>query len=296
MALEADCRIGNERLKGNVMQRQISKSDPESNGKIIVELHELSETEHGAILCYPGTDLASFPDRISQLKTLGVEYLILEGDSKVGKYGIVGRGCVSTVVKAKMKTEKNIVALKIRRADANRPDMSHDFELQKYANSFDVGPEAIHASKDFFAMEYIDSIKLGKWFQSLKTRSSKKFMRSLIRNTLEQCVELDLHGLDHGELSNPTKHVLIRKGVVPARTTIIDFESASRQRKVSNLTSVAQFFILGGWQSGKVRKILGLGEGKQFVKTKPALLSKLRSYKNEPSKDSFEDLLSMMKS
>jgi putative serine/threonine protein kinase len=275
------------------MQRQISKPKRDDE-TVIVELRELSEAEHGAILCYPGTDFASFPDRISQLKALGVEHLILEGDSKVGKYGIVGRGCVSTVVKAKMKAEKSVVALKIRRADANRPDMSHDFQLQKYANSFGVGPKAIDFSRDFFAMEFIDSTKLGKWFQFLKTRSSKKFMRSLIRNTLEQCLELDLRGLDHGELSNPTKHVLIRNGVTPAKTTIIDFESASRQRKVSNLTSVAQFFILGGWQSEKVRKILGLGEGKEFVKARSELLSKLRSYKNEPSRDSFEDLLSRM--
>ena len=159
----------------------------------------------GEVLCYPGTDLSSFESRVKQLKELEVEYLILEGDSKVGKYGIVGRGCVSTVVKAKIKSEREIVALKIRRVDANRSDMSRDFELQKYANSFGVGPRAISASKDLFSMEFIDSTRLGKWFQALKTRTSKKYTRALIRNVLTQCCLLDINGLDHGEAQQSYK-------------------------------------------------------------------------------------------
>ena len=96
----------------------------------------------------------------------------------MGKYGIIGRGCVSTVVKARIKERDELVALKIRRVDANRTDMMHDFELQQYANSFGVGPLAISVSKDLFVMEYIDSVKIGKWFEQLKTRTSKKYTRA----------------------------------------------------------------------------------------------------------------------
>ncbi len=211
------------------------------------------------------------------MKKLGVESIIFEGSSKVGKFGIIGRGCVRTVVKARLSSEREIVALKIRRADANRPDMSNDFRLQKLANSFGVGPRAISASKDFFAMEYVDSIKLGKWFQSLRTRSSKKFLRSMIRDTLEQCLLLDLNGLDHGELSNPSKHVLIRNDSDSVKkTAIIDYESASTNRRVANMTSVVQFFLLSSWQSVKVRKILGIDEGRDNPVTKEVLIGKLR--------------------
>lgn len=220
--------------------------------------------------------------------------MILEGQSKVGRFGIVGRGCVSTVVKAEIHSEKEIVALKIRRTDANRPDMKHDFELQKFANSFGVGPRAMSSTRDLFVMEYVDSTKLGKWFQALKTRSSKKYLRAIIRGTLEQCYELDIHELDHGELSNPTKHVLIRNQVTPAKTVIIDYESASMNRKVSNLTSVAQFFLFGSWQSEKIRKILGFEE-RSFNRQKAKLLSLLRSYKQGPSGDNFDRVLSAMK-
>lgn len=266
-----------------------TEEEKSETDRIEICVTDLSRKEHGEVLCYPGTNLSSFRSRVSQLNRLGVETLILEGESKIGKYGIVGKGCVSTVVKARLNSEKDIIALKIRRVDANRPDTARDFELQKYANSFGVGPRAIAASKDFFAMEYVDSIKLGRWFQSLKTRSSKKYLRALIRNTLEQCYLLDIHDLDHGELSNPAKHVLIRKDTDLVKTAIIDYESASTERKVSNLTSVAQFFFVGGWQSAKVRKILG-----NSIFPKSRLLRNLREYKLAPSREKLEELLSQM--
>ncbi len=267
---------------------ELRKIKPDDKS-VIVRPRELRKKEHGAVLCYPGTDLSSFESRVKQLKELEVEHLILEGDSKVGKYGIVGRGCVSIVVKSKIKSELEIVALKIRRADANRSDMSRDFDLQKYANSFGVGPRAISASKDLFAMEFIESTKLGKWFQVLKTRTSKKYTRALIRDVLTQCCLLDINGLDHGELSNPTKHVLIWGSEKP-KTTLIDYESASRNRKISNVTAVAQFFFLGGWQSTKIRKILGMEKG--F--SKEEYIRKLRQYKAIPTMESLEELLSFV--
>ncbi|MGA2876530.1 MAG: hypothetical protein ABSE82_13450 [Nitrososphaerales archaeon] len=256
--------------------------------KVSFSPSELRKKEHGALLCYPGTNLESFESRVDQLHELGVRKLVLEGSSKVGKYGIVGRGSVSTVVKAKLKSQEDLVALKIRRVDANRVDMKRDFELQQFANSFGVGPRAISHSKDLFAMEYIDAVRLGRWFEHLKTSTSKKYTRSLIRNALEQCYLLDSNGLDHGELSNPTKHLLIRNIESP-ESVIIDYESASRDRRVANLPAVAQFFILGGWQSEKIRKIVGIS---RFSKKR--FISLLREYKQEPSKDSLEKILSFV--
>ena len=258
--------------------------------KLILTPSELTSDRHGSVLCYPGTDVSSFDSRLLQLKKLGVTELILEGSSKVGKFGIIGKGCVSIVVKARMDTEKDVVALKIRRADANRIDTSRDHELQSFANSFGVGPKAISHSKDLFAMEYIDSMRLGSWFSTLKTRTPKKYTRSLIQDILKQCYLLDVHGLDHGELSNPTKHILLRRnsgGKTLPSTVIIDYESASRDRRVSNLTAVSSFFFLGRGQSQKLRKIVGL-EGDY---SREELVQLLRHYKEAPSIDRFENIL-----
>lgn len=269
------------------MQKIQIVSGRQENERTVVGIDDLNPEIHGELLCYPGTDLTSFGNRVAQMKSLGVEELILQGSSKVGKFGIVGRGCVSTVVKAKMDTENGIVALKIRRVDANRPNMSHDFELQKYANSFGVGPKAIASSKDLFAMEFIDATKLGKWATSLKTRTPKKPTRALIRNVLEQCYLLDANGLDHGELSNPSKHVLLWNG--EPRTTIIDYESASRNRRVSNLTAVASFFFLSGAHQAKIPKILSLGE-KRFSHKR--FIHMLHEYKDRPTQTGLEKILS----
>lgn len=247
---------------------------------------ELSKKEHGALLCYPGVELKSFDPRTRQLRKLGVSELILEGSSKIGRYGIVGKGCVSVVVRARLETEKDPVALKIRRTDANRTDMKRDYALQSIANSIGVGPRVIGVTKDLFAMEYVEGQKLGTWTQSLNSRTSKRFTRGLIRSALEQCYLLDSRGLDHGELSNPTKHVLVSGDFRKPRSTIIDYESASLERRVSNLTAVAQFFLLGGWQSEKIRKIIGL----KGHSTKE-LIRLLRRYKENPSEESIEELL-----
>lgn len=257
--------------------------------KIEFSTHELSKKEHGSVICYPGTNLDSFDSRLDQLDKLGVTKLIFEGESKVGKFGIVGRGCVSTVVKARLKNQRNPVALKIRRVDANRPDMNRDYDLQRLANSFDVGPKAIICSEDMFAMEYIDAVKLGKWFQKLRTKTSKRYTQALIRDALKQCYRLDANGLDHGELSNPTKHLLIRKSVDP-EIVIIDYESASRERRVSNLTAVASFFFLGGWQSERIRKILGF---ERFPRKR--FIGLLKKYKSAPSEDKLSEVLSLVR-
>ncbi|MHB8567386.1 MAG: hypothetical protein ACYC9U_09850 [Nitrososphaerales archaeon] len=249
---------------------------------------ELTPEAHGAVLCYPGTDLSSFNSRIDQLKEIGVREIILEGSSKVGKYGIIGKGCVSIVVKARIGGE--VIALKIRRVDANRDDTSRDYELQRVANSFGVGPKAIAASRDFFAMEYINSLKIGRWFAGLKTRSPKKQVRTLVRDMLQQCYLLDIHGLDHGELSNPSKHILIRNG--SQKAVIIDYESASTARKPSNLTAVAAFLFLGSQQSEKLRKILAPA-GKQLSRKK--LISLFGEYKRDCGEASLEKIFAYLR-
>ncbi len=288
------------KAKLNLRQDVIQAVEPiKRNAELRVTPSQLNQKEHGALLCYPGTDLNSFGSRVTQLKKLGVKELILEGDSKIGRYGVLGKGCVSVVVRATLKKETKVVALKIRRVDANRPSMKRDFELQKLANAFGVGPRAISSSQDFFVMEYIDSIKIGKWFEHLKTRSSKIYARKMIRNTLTQCFLLDLNRLDHGELSNPSKHILIKRDSTEPEIVIIDFESASTVRKPANLTAVAQFLFLGGWQAAKMRRILGIDtpdkSGKMRVLNRSKLIDLLREYKDRPSSESFEKILSFVK-
>jgi putative serine/threonine protein kinase len=98
---------------------------------------------------------------------------------------------------------------------------------------------------------------------------------------LEQCYRLDKAGLDHGELSNAPKHILVDARDHPF---LVDFETASINRRVSNVTSVCQFLFLGSQIAPKVRTRLGKIDEKELVKA-------LRSYKREQTRENFEKTL-----
>jgi putative serine/threonine protein kinase len=255
-----------------------------------VSVSELSPEVHGSVLCYPGKVLESFEHRKKQLEGLGVREIIFEGQSKIGNLGVVGKGCVSIVVKAVVDNRQGPVALKIRRVDGNRPNMFHDYEMQRLANSVGVGPKAIAVSDDFFAMEYIAAARIGMWIESLNSKSSKKETRSLVRQILLGCFKLDEIGVDHGELSNPSKHILIPpKSKEPV---IIDYESASLNRKPANLTSVAQFLFLGSWKGERILKlVLPRDLGNADSDLRQELLRLLRDYKKSPNQSSLHGIL-----
>ena len=72
--------------------------------------------------------------------------------------------------------------------------------------------------------------QLIKWLTEVLTK-----LKKTVKKVLEDCYRLDQLGLDHGELSNISKHVIVGK-----KTTLIDFESSSTNRRVSNVTSACQ--------------------------------------------------------
>ena len=76
--------------------------------------------------------------------------------------------------------------------------------------------------------------------------------------------------------------------IVGKKTTIIDFESSSMDRKVSNVTSATQAFCIG---SG-ISKIIGRV---YKIPKKQKMITVLRRYKQEETRESFESLLAVLK-
>ncbi|MDR0318410.1 MAG: serine/threonine protein kinase, partial [Nitrososphaerota archaeon] len=90
-------------------------------------------------------------------------------------------------------------------------------------------------------------------------------------------------GLDHGELSKAPRHLIVDNK--SGKSFIVDFETASIQRRVANVTSVCQHLFVGNniiprliWET--------LGE-----KNREHIISTLRNYKKEKSRENFEALL-----
>ena len=177
---------------------------------------------------------------------LGVESISFQGSLELGTINILGKGYVGMVVLGKIGRKK--VAVKIRRNDSPRENLKKEAELLKIINKHRIGPKLVAFSKNFLVMEYLDGEKIGNWVNGLKKKEGSSQLKLIIKKILEDCYSLDRIGLDHGELSNLTKHVIVGK-----KTTIIDFESSSMNRKVSNVTSATQALCIG---SG-ISKIIG---------------------------------------
>lgn len=216
------------------------------------------------------------------MKKLGIKSISFQGDLKLDSINVLGKGYVGIVVLAKKQNEK--VAVKIRRTDSQRKEMKSEAKLLKIANSVGVGPCLIGSSKDIMIMDYLVGKKIGIWIKELQGKGSVSKLKLVIRKTLEDCYNLDRIGFDHGELSSIIKHVIIGN----SKTTIIDFESASTKRRVANVTSATQGIFIGSGISKSIKKLYK-------IPSKDKIIEVLRTYKHDPSKESFERILNVLK-
>jgi putative serine/threonine protein kinase len=247
-----------------------------------IPIEALGEEPYSIILCYPNPTEEQIKERLMELRRLGVKEVILKGRVEIWGLRVLGKGCVSIVVAAKCGVEE--AALKIRRIDANRPNLSQEAELQSLANKVEVGPKLYNHTDNFILMELIRGVNLPEWVKHLKGRGTTTNLRRVCRDLLEKCWRLDQSGLDHGELSNLSKHV-----IVGDRVEIIDFESASTTRSVRNLTSAAQYLFIGGSVANRIRRILNLTSTSDIIEA-------IRSYKKERgSEEAFQYLLMQLK-
>ena len=236
----------------------------------LVELPDLA-----IILCYPRPEAREVEARMNELASIGVDAIELSGTHQIGHARVLGKGCVGIVAKALMHGKS--VALKIRRVDADRQDMKHEADMLRLANSMNVGPRLLAQSNNFLVMELINGLPLSRWVTMLPRTGCKKRVRRVVGGLLDDCYRLDTIPLDHGELSEAPKNVLVDENGVPR---IVDFESASDKRRPSNVTSIAQYLLIGGGPAKRVRAILGW-------RKKVSLIHALREYKHHPDHQAF---------
>ena len=247
-----------------------------------ISIKKLAEKPYSNVLGYPNATNRQIKSRINELEKLKIKSVCFTGPTKIGNLEILGKGYVGVVVLVKRGNKQ--LALKIRRIDSQRKNMKNESVLLKLVNSVKVGPKMIDSSKNFLIMEYLEGEKFSDWIEALKGTGSAKKLKSTIKSVLEDCYRLDQIGFDHGELSNISKHVIVGK----TKSSLIDFESSSTKRKPSNVTSITQAFFIGSGISKKAHKIY-----KNSSKEK--IIQALKSYKQEKSRENFEQLLKVLK-
>ena len=227
------------------------------------------------ILTFPQVTESEITKRIVELRKLGITHVSFTGPLQIEKCRILGKGYVGMVLLAKKRN--NVVALKIRRTDSPRKNMTNEAKLLKTANKLEIGPKFIKNSKNFLIMEYIDGEKIIDWAKKSETKA--KEIRSVVKNVLRECFLLDDAGLDHGELSTIDKHVIVNK----KGNTIIDFESSSVNRKPSNVTGATQGILIGTGLAKIIQK-------KIKIPSKKKIINLIRVYKKNPTLENFQSL------
>ncbi|HEY8110981.1 MAG TPA: serine/threonine protein kinase, partial [Candidatus Nitrosotenuis sp.] len=241
----------------------------------------LIQEPYSGILGYPKATKKQLALRVAELQELGISGVSFDGPMTIGTVNVLGKGYAGIVVLAKKGTKK--VALKIRRTDSPRKTMEQETILLQAANKAGVGPILFQSSKNFIVMEYLDGRKIFDWISDLGGKGSSSKLKAVIKKVLSDCYKLDKAGIDHGELSNITKHVIVGKSV-----KMIDFESSSLERRVSNVTSATQAIFIGSGLAKIVQKIYS-------VPPRPKIISVLREYKRQQTQQSFDSVLGILK-
>jgi putative serine/threonine protein kinase len=246
---------------------------------VIVPVDQLIKEPYASVLCFPKPDEAELQSRLQELRSLGITALEFSGTASLFGVAVpvLGKGFVGIVVIAHVNGKR--VAVKIRRVDADRADLLHEARMLSIANSANVAPKLITASKNFLLTQLIDGELLPNW---LETNKDAAVVKQVLVEVLEQCFRLDQAGLDHGELSKAPKHLLVDRAQKPF---IVDFETASVERKVANVTAVCQYLFAGNSSASKISAEI-FGE-----RSRPKLIDALRTYKKNRSRRNFEGLL-----
>lgn len=245
----------------------------------LVTLARLASLPYSLVLGYPRATSRQLDSRTAELRAMGITRVSFAGSMRLGTLDVLGKGYSGVVLGARWRRRN--VALKIRRTDSPRRTMASEARLLSVANAAGVGPKLFAHSRNALVMEYVEGMRIGDWLRTVRGRGSATRIRGVLRRILESCNALDRTRLDHGELSMISKHAIIKDD---DSAVIIDFESASRSRRVSNVTSATQALVIGSALSIHVRRRCKVPERRRIIEL-------LRDYKSTKSDSSFAALL-----
>ncbi len=194
--------------------------------------------EYPEALCYPSSNPKCVKERMSELINCGVKEILNDGKLLIGDWRVLGKGHSAVIFKAKLN-DGRITAVKVLRSDSKRSDLLLECSLA--AKGYPITPRIYCCSKHLIVMELINGLLLEEIFNK-ETLSCEEAL-SIVLKAFEAVSFLDRVGIDHKELSRPTRHIFItRRGEIK----VIDFETASGG-PAKNLLRVFSWFIIRSW-------------------------------------------------
>lgn len=253
---------------------------------------ELRRAPYSGLVAYPGRAgrgaARAVESRLAEMERLGITGVSFEGPTEIGGVRLLGRGHTGIVVLAARGRGRAAAALKMRRTDSPRASMAREARLLAAANRAGAGPRLIGHTRNLLAMEHLDGTTIERWIAGGGVGAAEA--KAAARTVLEDCYRMDEQGLDHGELSNIARHVVVvprRGGAGGIGACIVDFESASEGRRASNVTSAAQSMFIGS--------AVARGMARAYaIPPRDEIIGALRAYKREGGPASFGRLLGLL--
>ncbi|NEQ48889.1 MAG: serine/threonine protein kinase [Leptolyngbya sp. SIO3F4] len=242
---------------------------------IALSLEQFWHSPARQLLAYPKGDESSLADRWDELQAYGIDIIYSHGSEPLAGLKILGLGYCGVVLRVRQQGKDRV--LKILRKPSPHKSLSMEADMLMRANTVGVGPNCIAHSDNFLLMDYVDGPLLMNW---LPEHQSIEAIYQIVFKLIHQAYQLDYIGVDHGDLRCITSHAFVQ-----AKSPIlIDFSSASLNRRPANVTTLVQ----GMFISTYIAKLLH----PWFPRIdKSELIKLLRQYKLQPSMVHLRSLL-----
>ena len=240
-----------------------------------VSLPEFLNGSARSLISYPDLNLSA--ERLQEIKTLNVTGIYSFGAKRINRWYCLGLGYCGLVIL--VQYQGRMAALKVRRTDAPQASFEKEAQMMAIANRAQVGPQLLAHTDNFLVMDYAAGLPIGVWL----TKTAKREQAiSIVFDLMHQAFRLDQIGLDHGNLRCVTEHV-----VVDSSPIILDFSSASNQRRAANVTTLVQGLLWGTAIAQYLQNLDILVDREQCIQ-------QLRAYKKAPNLNSFKNVLALL--
>ncbi|MGV8086097.1 MAG: methyltransferase [Candidatus Woesearchaeota archaeon] len=140
-----------------------------------------------------------------------------------------------------IKGHRGIVEIKgniaIKRSLTEHYNADEEAKFLKILNTKNIGPKYISHKKNELKMEYINGDRILDYLE----KANKKQILTILAKILDQLYIMDTLKINKLELTNPYKHIIVRKH----KPILIDFERCIYTNKPKNVTQFIQFLCSG---------------------------------------------------
>ena len=159
---------------------------------------------------------------------------------KKGKRGKVFTAEKKVTEKEKCRIKK--IGIKLLYNFDAKNSIEKEIKNLKYVNKFNVGPKFLEGEKNYVIYEFVDGIPIVDFYETFK----KDEIKEIILQTIDQCRLMDKNQFEKKEMTNPYKHIIIKRIsgknlTKKIKVVLIDFERGVKKKRCKNVTQFLEY-------------------------------------------------------